>query len=245
MDLRRIVFAAALSALGCGSSTVAATQQIGPSEVDFPDEWYPLDDAGAIGRDQSGKQRDALPIAVSGTSDATRGDVALFDGGALLIAPVMKEDFTIAFYLRTSQQGPNSTFWVDGPRLINADLPGARLDFNLSILLDKLALGAGTPGDATLDSTALLSQRSVVDGSWHHVAISRSGEQGLWSIFVDGMPDATRVGATGPLTIPQTISFGALANTSPAPPPLQAEISDARLYSRVLSSTGIAFLATH
>jgi hypothetical protein len=244
MDLRRILLSAALSALGCGSPTVAATRQVGPAEVDFPDEWYPLSDTAAIGRDQSGMQRDALPLGISEISDALRGPVARFDGGALLLAPIMKEDFTISFYLKTSQEGPDSQFWVDGPRLINGDVPGVHLDFDLSILLNKLALGSGTPGDPTLDSTGLLSQRSVVDGSWHHVAITRAGALGLSSIFVDGLLDATRTGATGPLTLPETISFGALASTSPAPPPLQAEISDARLYSRVLSPAGIAFLAT-
>ncbi len=92
--------------------------------------------------------------------------------------------------------GPDSTSWSSGPRIINADLPGAYLDFDLSLALDKLAMGCGNPGDAEADANALRAHQ-------------------------------------------------ALGDTSPPTPALQAEISDARVYSRVLSAKAIAFLATH
>jgi Concanavalin A-like lectin/glucanases superfamily len=244
MDLGRVSLCVVLGVAGCGSATVSPTRGVGPAEVDYPDQWYPLDDPSAIGRDHSGHGIDALPVGLSVLPDATRGRAAHFDSGALVIVPQMQRDFTIAFWLKTNQDGPTGNGWTTGPRIVNADVSGVRLDFGLSLDLDKLAMGAGNPGDPTADATALNSQRSVVDGNWHHVAIQRDGLQGIWRIFVDGTLDASRNGAVGALTLPELISFGDLGNTSPATPGLQADISDARLYSRVLGSAGIAFLAT-
>jgi Concanavalin A-like lectin/glucanases superfamily len=232
-----------LCLLGCGSPTLSATQQIGPAEVDYPDQWYLLSDPRQVGLDHSGNHREALAVGVVSTEDATRGWAALFNGGGLVFVPQMRRNFTIGFWLKGTQLGPDSASWSSGPRIINGDVPGVHLDFNLSLTLDKLAMGCGNPGDAAADSSALESQRSVVDGSWHHVALTRDGDLGVWSLFVDGLLDATRTGATGDLTLPDTLSFGVQGATNPPTPALQAEISDARTYSRVLSSHAIAFLA--
>ncbi len=233
-----------LCLLGCSSPTVSATVDIGPSEVDYPDQWYPFTNGNQLGVDHSRNERDALVGGVVSMVDTARGHVALFNGSGLVFVPQMKRDFTIGFWLKSTQLGPDSPSWSSGPRIINADLPGAYLDFDLSLALDKLAMGCGNPGDAAADATALKSQHSVADGSWHHVAIARDGLLGMWSLFVDGLLDSARTGATGELTLPSTISFGVLGDTSPPTPALQAEISDARIYSRVLSAKAIAFLAT-
>ena len=244
VTLGRCLAGFGLCLLGCGPATVSATEPIGPAEVDHPDQWYPLSDPNQIGLDYSGNQRAALPVGIVSTEDTARGRAALFNGGGLAFAPQMKQDFTIGFWFKGSQLGPDVTSWSSGPRIINADLPGVHLDFNLSLALDKLAMGCGNPGDAAADAAALKSQHSVADGHWHHVAIARNAQLGAWSLYVDGVLDAARVGATGDLTLPASISFGVLGDTNPRTPALQAEISDARIYSRVLSANAIAFLAT-
>lgn len=248
VDLRGLSVYAAMLVQGCGASTIYATSTVGPTEVDDPVAWYRMDDPAAIGHDSSGHGRDALPVYVSVIPDAVRGQVASFDGTvgspALVFVPAFQSDFTVSLWLKTSQLGPDETAWADGPRIINADLSGVHLDFALSLGLDKLAEGTGTPGNATEDDTALKSQRTVVDGTWHHVALTRDGTQGIWGMFVDGLPDSTRNGVAGPLTLPETISFGDLGDTDPSTPALEAELSDARWYDRVLSAAGIGFLAT-
>ena len=238
--------AVVVSALLCAACGVdlRATEEAGPTEVEKPDQWFPMNDAANLGRDISGNARHGLAVALSAVTDASRGQVARFADSALVFVPVMKQDFTISLWVKTEQLGPAGDFWSDGPRIFNGDISGVHLDFSLALLLDKAALGAGMPDDSDADKLALKSARSVVDGAWHHLAITRDGERGLWSLFVDGELDTSRSGATGPLVLPDSVSFGVLGETDPKTPPLEADLSDARLYSRALSAEAVAFLAT-
>jgi Concanavalin A-like lectin/glucanases superfamily len=239
-----VVLPSLCAASACGPVTVYPTRQIGPAEADYPVAWYLLDDPAAMGRDHSGYGRDALPVGIAVSPDPTRGSVAHFDGGSFIAVPTISHDLTITFFLKTSTEGPEQTGWVNGPRIIDADVAGLHPDFGVGVALDRIALGAGYPDDATVDNTSLKSQHVVVDGLWHHVAITRDGDSGIWQLYIDGVLDGTKTGVTGDLTLPKTITVGGLGNTAPASPPLRADLSDLRFYDRTLGAATIAFLAT-
>jgi Concanavalin A-like lectin/glucanases superfamily len=229
----------------CADQTIPATTNHGPTELDRPSAWYPLDQAPRVGRDRASATRpDALATNVEIVSDPERGSVAQFNGGALVLLPRVHRDFTVAFWLQTTQQGPKQMGWVVGPRLIDADYPGLALDFGVSLSLDKLAFGVGDPNDTPKDQTAMQSQRPVVDGLWHHVAVTRDGTTGLRQIFIDGTLDNEAPALPGELKLPPTVLVGQRIPTIPPSPILHAKLSDLRFFDRVVSAAAIAFLAT-
>jgi hypothetical protein len=228
----------------CNGATLDATVDHGPAELDRPTAWYPLNDAARIGRDRADGRLEALAAGVQIINDPQRGLVANFNGGSLTLLPPVRRDFTVVFWLNTTQQGPKQMGWVMGPRLIDADFPNLALDFGVSLSLDKLAFGVGNPSNVTLDQTAMLSLHSVVDGTWHHVAVTRDGTSGQRQIFVDGALDSELAALPGDLLLPPTLLVGQRISTAPPSPALHALLSDLRFFDRVLSPPAIAFLAT-
>ncbi|HEX3696538.1 MAG TPA: LamG domain-containing protein [Polyangia bacterium] len=242
----RAVLAAATLA-SCTGTTLDATVDRGPTELDRPTAWYPLNDAARIGHDRAAGRGEALVAGVQIVSDPQKGPVAEFDpvtGGSLTLLPPVSRDFTVAFWMKSTQQGPKQAGWVMGPRLIDGDYPNLALDFGVSLSLDKLAFGVGNPSDVTLDQTAMISLHSVVDGTWHHVAVTRDGTTGQRQIFVDGALDSEMPALPGDLKLPPTMLVGQRISTAPPSPVLKATLLDLRFYDRVLSAPAIAFLAT-
>jgi hypothetical protein len=160
------------------------------------------------------------------------------------MTPLLTRDFTVAFWLRTSQMGPDQPGWIYGPRLFDADIPGAALDFGLGLALDRLAFGVGTPDVPTIeDNVAMRSEHPVVDGTWHHVAVTRSSETGMRHIYVDGAFDSQATATPGELHTPTYEGIGWVTGTSPASPPLEADLTQLVLYDRVLDEADISALA--
>jgi Concanavalin A-like lectin/glucanases superfamily len=236
----------ALSAtlIGCLDETIHATTSRGPADVDHPVAWFRLNEPTRIGHDLSSHNSDAITVDVAVVADPARGLVADLNPGVLAIKTPVRRDFTITLWLKTSQAGPNQTGWVMGPRILDADIPGLALDFGLSLSLDKLAFGVGDPVDLPRDQTSMKSVRGVVDGEWHHIAITRSGDTGMRQIFIDGVLDSQLVALPGDLVLPALIKVGQLVPTNPPSPPLRARVSDLRFFDTVLQASVIAFLAT-
>ncbi|HEY2899513.1 MAG TPA: LamG domain-containing protein [Polyangia bacterium] len=243
--VRAVLTAATLA--GCTGATLDATGDHGPTELDRPTAWYPLNDATRIGHDRAAGRSDAIAAGVQIVSDPKKGPVAAFDplvGGSLTLLPPVSRDFTVAFWMKSTQQGPKQAGWVMGPRLIDGDYPNLALDFGVSLSVDKLAFGVGNPSDVTLDQTAMISLHSVIDGTWHHVAVTRDGTTGQRQIFVDGALDSESLALPGDLKLPPTMLVGQRIATAPPSPVLKATLSDLRFYDRVLTALAIAFLAT-
>jgi hypothetical protein len=243
--MRRAASVLFLIGSACADQTIQGTIDHGPVELDRPTAWYPFDQPARVGRDRAGGDRpDALATNVHVVNDPQRGPVLQIDGGWLGLLPAVHRDFTVAFWLNTTQQGPRQMGWVMGPRLIDADVSGLALDFGVSLSLDKLAFGVGDPKDLPKDQTAMQSLRTVVDGHWHHVAVTRDGTTGLRQIFIDGALDSQAPALPGELSLPPAILVGQRSPTVPASPALHARMSDLRFFDRVVSAPSIAFLAT-
>jgi hypothetical protein len=232
------------SSAGCGLQTIEPTPRVGPPEVDRPVEWFPLNDPMAIGRDHSGNGRDALVLGVVLVPDTVRGYAARMDAGSLAVLPAISRTLSVTLWVKTTVSGPDQTGWINGPRIVDADIGGLHSDFGLGLALDRLAVGIGVPDDSNADNMSLKSQRAVVDGTWHHVGITRNGDSGMWQLFVDGVLDGSKTSGAGDLMLPKTIALGGTGNSTPASPQLKADLSDVRFYDRVLSAAAIAFLAT-
>jgi hypothetical protein len=238
-----IVLAAA--GLGCQAGTLAATDTVGPTSIDGPVAWYPLDGRSPLGQDHSGHAADALPFKLTAFDDPERGRAVHVNGGGLLMPPVLSRDFTVAFWLRTSQVGPDQPGWIEGPRLFDADIPGRELDFGVGVALDRLAFGVGNPDAPTTaeDNLAMRSEHAVVDGTWHHVAVTRDATTGMRRIYLDGALDSQAVALPGTLRLPTFAGVGWVTGNSPASPPLEADLTQLVLYDRVLDEAGVAALA--
>lgn len=234
-----------LVALGCEAGPLSATGTVGPASIDGPVAWYPLDGTAPLGEDRSGNHADALPMKLTAFDDPARGRAVHVNGGGMLMPPLLTRDFTVAFWLRTSQPGPDQPGWIYGPRLFDSDVPGSRLDFGVGLALDRLAFGVGNPDAASSaeDNLAMRSEHAVVDGTWHHVAVTRDATTGLRHIYLDGAFDSQAAAMPGTLQVPPYTGVGWVTGTSPTSPALEADMTQLVLYDRVLGEADIAALA--
>jgi hypothetical protein len=114
-------------------------------------------------------------------------------------------DFTIEVWLRGSQAdndpagscGTGEAAWITGNIFIDRDVFGGGDfgDFGLSLYNGRVAFGA------TRDSSGatICGNRNVLDGAWHHIAVTRQASNGRLQLYVDGQLDAqvASSGATG------------------------------------------------
>jgi hypothetical protein len=108
-------------------------------------------------------------------------------------------DFTIEFWLRTTQASGDHTDWRIGAVLADAG------DFGVSLGAGEVLFGAK---DMTIRSPF------VADGAWHYVSARRVQSSGRMDLFVDGEPVATGVGVTDLLNSSANIEIGAAADGS-------------------------------
>jgi len=121
-------------------------------------------------------------------------------------ADVGAGDFTIEWWMKAAAADNPSTSvscgapdgWITGNVLIDRDVYGAGDygDYGVSIASGRLAFGvaAGSSG------TTACGTRSVADGAWHHVAVTRRAADGRLQIYLDGALDGQAVGPTGDLS---------------------------------------------
>ncbi|MBL8157333.1 MAG: LamG domain-containing protein, partial [Anaerolineae bacterium] len=112
--------------------------------------------------------------------------------------------FTIEFFIRvnTGENGSGActtgdSGWTNGNVIVDRDIfgPGDFGDYGISLFGAGGILAFGV-SDATSGAT-ICGTRNVVDGNWHHVAVTRNSFTGALALFVDGVPDGTATGPTG------------------------------------------------
>ncbi|MEJ5248828.1 MAG: LamG-like jellyroll fold domain-containing protein [Caldilinea sp.] len=116
-------------------------------------------------------------------------------------ADVGATDFTIEFWIK-AEPGVNTGSvacdvndgWITGNIFFDRDIyfAGDYGDFGIALNNGAIAFGLSV-GD---EGTTLCGARTVADGRWHHVAVTRS-LSGEMAIFVDGQPDGFTAGAAG------------------------------------------------
>ena len=199
--------------------------------------WYRFSIAERLGADDSGRDNNSL--SVEGVqwngSFPDGGPGARFSGGGGIAIPVpVRQDFSIAFWIRTRQAPVGDTQWFQGPGLVDAEVPGVVDDFGTALVRGRFAFGVGNP-DVTL-----LSKVAINDGRWRHAAATRDSRTGEMKIYLDGELDGAMTGPQGPRNAPTRMTIGCLQTGTLA---FVGELEDIRLYSRVLPDQEVAALA--
>jgi len=125
--------------------------------------WYCFKSAEGLGLDSSGQGHDAYSVsgAFSNKSAPQPGPGIRFDGSGMLTLPlIIREDFSISVWVRTSQVHGGGQHWFEGQGLVDAEVPGVVADFGTALLGSKFAFGVGAP------DTTWTSKSAINDGRW-------------------------------------------------------------------------------
>jgi hypothetical protein len=115
-------------------------------------------------------------------------------------------NFTIEFWIKGSAANNTNTVrcgsgvygWIDGNIVLDRDRNSLPRAFGLALGNGRVAFGANVDNAAI---ATLCGSRGVLDGQWHHVAITRS-TAGEIRLFVDGQADGSIGGVAGDLSYP-------------------------------------------
>lgn len=114
-------------------------------------------------------------------------------------------DFTLELWLRADAGNDSpatcigvNDAWIEGNIVIDRDTfgDGDHGDFGLSIMAGRLAFGVG---QGALGTT-VCGSTDVLDGAWHHVAVTRNGTTGLVELWLDGALEHSEIGPTGDIS---------------------------------------------
>jgi subtilisin-like proprotein convertase family protein len=131
--------------------------------------------------------------------------VLSFDGiddYAVASRPV-SNDFTIEFWFNSTQVAGSDGSWWDGMGLVDGEVSGTLNDFGVSLGNGRILFGIGNP-NITIQSGF------VADGSWHHVAATRTRSSGDIKLFIDGAQAAGGTANTNELSAPAQVRFGSI-----------------------------------
>ena len=145
----------------------------------------------------------------------------------------VSNDFTIAFFVKTTQTSPTGTQWYNGNGMVDGEVGGVTNDFGISYLNSKVAFGVGNT-DTTFQSTSTINT-----GNWVHVACSRNATTGQMKIYINGVPQTTGTGPTGAKTAPTTLHIGNLQTNINY---FNGAIDQLKIYNVVLNDSDIATL---
>jgi hypothetical protein len=144
----------------------------------------------------------SLRFFASGVNAPTLDRVAIAMEPAGRPVNVGAGDFTLELWLRTGAPVIGTVpcteaadAWIEGDIVVDRDVYGAgdRGDFGLSIMSGRLAFGLGQGDQGTTVCTA----RPIQDGTWHHIAVTRSVTSGWIDVWVDGELDGSGQGPPG------------------------------------------------
>jgi len=141
-------------------------------------------------------------------------------------------NFSIVFWVQTSATGgtPN---WYNGIGLVDGEVGGTTGDFGVALCGGKVAFGIGNP------DTTLTSIRSINNGAWHQVVVTRNSGTGAMNLYIDGTFDVSTTGPTGPRTTPTVLRFASLRTAINY---LNGNLSDVAMYESVLTASQVATL---
>jgi len=153
----------------------------------------------------------ALRFYGTGTNQQDRVRIAIDDNaaGPDASAPcdIGAGSFTLDFWIRGTLTdngsahtgGDNESFdfsWINGNIVIDRDIwGGSDADWGVSLRGGFVSFGTGRGQPADDSEHTLEGDTNVLDGTWHHVAVTRDAITGIKRIFVDGQLDFS--GSTG------------------------------------------------
>jgi hypothetical protein len=174
---------------GGGAGAGAQVGAAGSTAKGLVGQW-PLD---GDTNDAVGTNDGTLQGAASFVTDASRGQVLRCDGKSpgFAVANLTSASFTYTFWVWTDTPSNQSGDALHGNALLWANKVGAIDDFTLSVMnnrLDYISYDQTTAGSSNL-----------VDGTWHHVAVTRE-DGGSVFLYLDGVQNGTCRASSGPVT---------------------------------------------
>ncbi len=161
-------------------------------------------------------------------------NAAQFDGtnGYIQIPVSIRNDFTIAFWARTTATGGTAQ-WFNGKGFVDGEVAGSTTDFGTALVGNKFGFGTGNP------NTTLTATNPINDGQWHYLVATRNGSSGQMAVLVDGVAQGSLTGPTGARAASPFLRLGSLQTGAGF---LAATMDEVRLYDYVLSSNQIIAL---
>ena len=163
------------------------------------------------------------------------GNALKLDGNndAVEVPFIISEKFSIAFWIKTDDRGADKSNWFFGKGLVDAEVPGIKDDFGVSLLGNRIGFGIGNP------DTTLKSNVKINNNKWHHVAVTRDSNSGELKIYVDNKLSATGFGRTGNKDSAAKIRIGSLLTNKNY---FKGKIDDLQIYDSVLTPAEINYI---
>jgi len=152
------------------------------------------------------------------------------------IPVVVKDNFTVGFWIKTNMTASSSSQWYGGNSLIDAEVCGVTNDWGIALINGgKIAFGTGNP-----DKT-IISPSSYNDNAWHFITATRDKSgTGTMILYVDGSQVVSLTSVnTGTLSAPSFIGLGRNNCTGAD---YTGSLDDLIFYPSVLSSAQVTNL---
>jgi uncharacterized repeat protein (TIGR03806 family) len=209
--------------------------------------WLKLDDGtGAVAADSSPSgSNGGLLVDMESTDWTTAGRFGgglAFDGSGerVTITNILGADFSVSFWMKTTQTFQQTNAPAQGVSIFHADMPGNARDFIIGATrtaagVNRISFQTGNPNTVAHGTT------SVNNGQWHHVVVTRAQASGEMKVYVNGTQEAAVNGSTSILDQNPVISIG--ASPGSAANSYNGELDEIRLYTRVLAAAEVNTLA--
>jgi hypothetical protein len=214
---------------GSGTATLdAAGTNNGTLVGDTPPQWVTSGKAGA-----------ALSFSGDGVANSAANQSAVQTSSNL--ATVLGSTSTLDVWIKTTQVGSNVHYAA--PAITGVEQAGGANDINWGVLD-----ATGRIGIYVGDSAGAFSTYPVNDGAWHNVAMTRDAGTGVIRLYVDGVLNATAIGATGAKSTAFN-RIGALTDvandgvTITGANYFNGQLDELRIYNQALGPNDIAGLA--
>lgn len=207
------------------------------------DEW-PMntpDVSGSVLKDTVGSYDGIIngsPALVSGHTGSESQALRFFGPDYIQLARSIEDDFTICAWIKTTSLGIGTNHYQSMP-IYDSEQPGLADDFGFGVDVNgHLMFGDGDGArDYTINGTSMVS-----NGRWNLVCATRSGVDGEMGIYVNGRLENSGLGSVVRLDANSGARVGAGYDGADA---YVGDMSDLRLYDRVLSSVEIQQLYAH
>ena len=196
--------------------------------------WKLDETSGSTAADSSGSANSASVGGATWTPSGKVQGCLSFNGTSSYarITRTISNDFSIAFWVRTTQTGGTGQWW-QGKGLVDGEVAGTANDFGTALCVGKFAFGTGNP------DTTITSVTSINDGAWHYCVATREQASGTLKVYVDGLLETTGTGSTQSLTAAASLRFGSLQTGQGF---FQGSLDEVRVFNRALGHLEIAAL---
>jgi uncharacterized repeat protein (TIGR03806 family) len=209
--------------------------------------WLKLDEtSGLIAHDSSTGGNDATIDSAEAASWVTGkiGGALEFntDGQRMTMVNKLTHDFTLSFWMKSTQRFLRNAAPYDGSPLFFADAGGKQADVMVTgTRRNGVNVITFMTDSLTEDTASLYGETEVCTGDWVHVAVCRKQSTGLMQIFVNGVLDVSMNGSTATLDANMVLETGHAnaENTDYA-----GSLDQVKIYDHVLTQAEITALST-